>query len=116
MFGATIGTPSETNLLTGSPIANTDIAGYGVGGGPAIDLWGNFGILPAFQSTSINVAYLVLQDFTTVTLSGLATAGQTGGDVFTLSGSVVAIPEPASLSLLGLAALALMRSRKPMNA
>jgi hypothetical protein len=70
-------------------------------------LTGIFGIKPAFRQTELPFAQIVLADGDSITLTGEVANG--AGDAFDVS---TVIPEPATMSLLGLGALAIIRRRR----
>ena len=96
----TVTTPDETNDLSVS--ANV---GFG-------DLWGAFGLKPAVQGASVDIAYLVGVAATSTT-ANVAAAGDIDPKTpseFTIEFGV--IPEPASMALMGVGSLLLLVRRR----
>jgi hypothetical protein len=99
--------PIETNTVpNGNPLTSTPSVGYGVG----TSLGASYGVQGAFQSTTLNVAYLVVKDGQSVTFTNAPIA--TIGGTFQISGSVGAVPEPASMSVAAIAGLGLLARRR----
>jgi hypothetical protein len=98
--GALIGAaPTEDNSGTGSPLADTATRDYGLG----TTLTGAWGIPGASQTTSVNLAYIVVPGSNVMYVMDLAVATSMGTYTYTILGAWD--PEPASAVLLALGSL-----------
>lgn len=93
----------EDNSLAGSPLVSTDSVGYGTG----TTLKGGSGFNPG--QSQVNIAYIVLKNGTTASVSGAIS--NSSGVVDNFSG-VVGVPEPATMSLIGLCGMGLLARRR----
>jgi len=99
--------PSENNNVSGSPLADTATADYGTGS----FLKGTVALTAAGAATpSVNVAYLVIKNDQTITVSGFAT--ERDNPTAIPFSKTIAVPEPASVGLLGMAAAGLFGRRR----
>ena len=100
---------SEDNSGTGSPLTPSATILPGVG----TFLKGAWGIKEPFQTTAYDFAYIVVKASqpTQITVRGQVSEAGTARDIDTVI-NIPAVPEPASLSLLALGALGLIRRRR----
>lgn len=111
LIGSTF-TPDENNNVVnqaGGP-ADTASSDYGLGS----SLKATVGFLPASQAPTINLAYLVIQNGQSVSVSGNLANGVGTKDFFSGTVGATAVPEPglASFALIGSAAGLLARRQR----
>jgi len=120
MNPAEAGLPSE-NAITPVTIANFDSAGGYLVTGTDTTLITTYSIPVAYQSNSVDIAYMVVPTGSPVTFAGLVSTinnpTNTYATLITFSGSInaTAVPEPTTLALAavaGLGILTLGRKRK----
>jgi len=96
--------PSGSGVGSGFPV-NSDGAGISLGG-PNGFIKGAYGVDGAFQSNTLDIAYVVVPNTATDLGHGLVVAGGVTIPVEFI------IPEPGTLTLAGLAAMGLMSRRR----
>lgn len=119
MNPAEAGLPSE-NAITPVTIPNFDSAGGYLVTGTDTTLLTTYSIPVAYQSDSIDIAYMVIPTGTPVTFAGLVSTVNptaTYATLITFSGSInaTAVPEPTALALMAIAGMGILtlgRKRK----
>jgi len=101
----------DNNLvnIAGMPANVTSVATFGTGS----SLTGAYGLTPlSEQVPSVDFAYIVVPTGQAVNFDLQIATNLNGGSLATITGAIGAVPEPASLGLLGLGSLLMLRRRR----